>query len=56
MFLDPFLAVESESEKSQNHKVADIAEKATPISDRGKIMKIPKFYFICIIIVVPGVF
>ena len=56
MFLDPFLTVESESEKSQNYKLTEHAEKATPISDRGKIMKIPKFSFICIIIVVSDVF
>ena len=51
-----FLTVESESEKSQNQKVADHAEKATLISDRGKIMKILKFSCICIIIVDSGVF
>ena len=50
------MTVESESDKSQNHKIADHVEKAMPISDHGKIMKIPKFSFICIIIVVSDVF
>ena len=56
MFLDPFLTVEFESENSRNQKLTEHAEKATPISDRGKIMKIPKFSFIYIIIVVSDVF
>ena len=50
------MTVEPESEKSQNYRDMDHAEKATPIFDRGKKKKNHKISYICIIIIIPGVF